>query len=228
MIVSGIVKSSLVDYPALISCVLFTPGCNYDCFYCHNRPLLSGPHEIIDWKKILIFLKKRVGQLDGVVITGGEPTLQEDLLSAIAEIKLLGYKVKLDTNGSAPHVIKKALQAGLCDYYAVDYKAPRALYGDVCSAVVDADSVLDTIGMLLEHQVDFEVRTTVIPQLSGQDLITMAQELPELPLYVLNRYRRPETFKESDRDKVLETPYTQQQIMTFAEAMHPWQPNITT
>lgn len=124
MLISGIVKSSLLDYPGLISCVIFLPGCNYDCFYCHNRPLIQGSPDILNPREVFDFLQKRKGQLDGVVISGGEPTLHKDLIPLIAQIRLLGYKVKLDTNGSNPQIIAETLEKNLCDYYAVDYKAP--------------------------------------------------------------------------------------------------------
>lgn len=228
MTVSGIVKSSLVDYPGLITCVLFVPGCNYDCFYCHNRSLLGGTREIMDLQKIQDFLVRRAGHLDGVVISGGEPTLQPGLVDYIQSIKNLGYKIKLDTNGSSPGAVASLLQRGLCDYYAVDYKAPAARYRDICAGAADAGAVLNTIGLLLESGSDFEVRTTVIAQLSEDDLICMARELPKLPRYVLNRYRKPNTYLPRDRGKIAQKPYTQEQIGRFAEVISKYQPNVRT
>jgi len=226
MTVSGMVKSSLIDFPGLVSCVLFVPGCNYDCFFCHNRMLVDGPYEVLSADYIKGFLEKRAGMLDGVVISGGEPTLQPDLKRFAQMVKGLGYKTKLDTNGSRPEVVKELLEEKLFDYYAVDYKAPSAKYPEVCGEAAEAGKVLETIRLLLESGVDFEVRTTVFPQLGEEDLVTMAQELPLLPRYVLNRYRKPERFKSRDRLKVEETPYTQAQIDALAETVRKYQPNV--
>ncbi len=228
MTVAGLAKSSFVDYPGLISCVLFVPGCNYDCFYCHNRTLLQKTSGTVAPEDVDAFLKKRRGQLDGVVVSGGEPTLQPDLISYLGMLKGLGYKVKLDTNGSSPEVIDEALRAGVCDYFAVDYKAPATRYREICGGNADAGPVLGTIGLLSENHVAFEVRTTVIPQLKKGDLLTMAGELPRLPRYVLNRYRAPEVFSPGDRARIEEAPYTEAEIRAFAEEIRVFQPNVVT
>ena len=227
MTVAGIVRSSLADYPGLVSCVLFTPGCNFDCFYCHNRRLLDGTYEALELGAVMAFLEKRAGQLDGVVVTGGEPTLQPDLLPFLRALGKLGYKVKLDTNGSSPHVVKEALDAGLCDTVAVDWKAPARRYRELCRGAADPETVLRTIRLLLERGADFEVRTTVLPQLSDEDLVTMARELPSLPRYVLNRYRKPETYRPEDEALVSEAPCPPERLAALADLMRPWQPNIT-
>ena len=174
MTISGMEKSSFVDYPGLVACALFVPGCNYNCFYCHNRSLIDGTHEIIPLGYVNDFLNKRAGMLDGVVITGGEPTMQPDLANFIENVKALGYKIKLDTNGSCPRVVAELLSAGLCDYYAVDYKAPSTRYKEICGPGADAEKVLETLQILIDSSALFEVRTTVIPQLCESDLIRMA------------------------------------------------------
>ncbi len=227
MTVSGMVKSSFVDYPGLLACVLFVPGCNYNCFYCHNRQLIDGTHEIMLPGYVEDFLKRRAGMLDGVVISGGEPTLQPDLMFFLESIKSLGYKIKLDTNGSSPKVVREIWNAGLCDYFAVDYKAPKSRYREICGLEADAKKVLETIRMLYESSARFEVRTTVIPQLAEPDLILMAKELPPLPKYVLNKYRLPQKYLPCHRDLVNQTPYLQTQIEAFAGLIRPFQPNVT-
>ena len=226
MKIAGLVKSSFVDYPGLPASVLFVPGCNYDCFYCHNRQLLgvSPPNLTLD--EVMVFLKKRVTQLDGVVITGGEPTLQPDLIPFLHEVKALGYRVKLDTNGSSPEIVKQVLEQSLCDYYAVDYKAPQSRYHEICGSNANTGSVLATIGLLLQAKADFEVRTTVIPQLSQDDLMQMAEELPTVPRFVLNRYRKPDSYKPGDETRVLQTPYTKAEITAMAEAIRTIQPGV--
>lgn len=228
MEISGIVKSSLVDYPDLISCVLFVRNCNYSCFYCHNRSLTDGTLEVIDIQYIINFLTRRVGLLDGVVITGGEPSLQPDIIPFIKTIKDFGYKIKLDTNGSMPRIIEKMLKENLCDYYAVDYKAPADRYKEICGIAADAEAVLETINMLLEYNNYFEIRTTVIPQLNETDFIQMSKELPTVPKYVLNRYRKPDEYCICDQSKIEQKPYSQVQINDLADVIRVYQPNVIT
>ncbi|MDF2685513.1 MAG: anaerobic ribonucleoside-triphosphate reductase activating protein [Clostridia bacterium] len=228
MIISGMVKNSFVDYPGLIACVLFVPGCNYNCFYCHNRSLIDGSTNIISNIQTEAFLKKRVGKIDAVVISGGEPTLQQDLIPFIKYIKALGYKIKLDTNGSSPETIFDIIKKSLCDYIAVDYKAPALRYKEICGDNTDAQKVLKTINLLLENKINFEVRTTMIPQLKKEDLILMAHELPMVPRYVLNRYRIPEKYLPEDKDKIKEKPYTQADIEKLADEIKIFQPKVIT
>jgi len=225
MRVAGLVRTSLVDYPGLVSSVIFLPGCNFDCFYCHNRALLGSEQTLIPFEEVLAHLKKRAGLIDGVVVSGGEPTLQPDLAEAIAEIKGLGFRVKLDTNGSSPETVRELLREGFCDYFAVDYKAPRARYREICGGSADPGKVLETISLLRRVGADFEVRVTVIPQLSFEDLACMAKELPPLPRFTLNRYRKPESFKPGDRVRVEARPYMQEELEGFAASLRQVQPN---
>ena len=226
MNISGIAKSSLIDFPGIISCVLFVPGCNYSCFYCHNRELIDGSHILLTPQYIMDFLKKRTGLLDGVVISGGEPTLQNDMLSFLAMLKELGYQVKLDTNGSHPHRIKEILQSGLCDYFAVDYKAPASHYQSVCGCDTDAGKVIESIELLLESNIPFEVRTTVIPELWRDELITMVKEIPPVPRYVLNRYKVPEKYMPEDEFRIQLKPHSAEDLHFLAAQVSPYQPNV--
>jgi len=226
MIFAGMVKNSLIDYPGMISCVLFVPGCNYDCFYCHNRFLLSGEYDKLDLEDVKDFLQKRLELIDAVVISGGEPTLQNNLIPYLEKIKNMGYKIKLDTNGSYPQVIEEILEKGLVDYFAVDYKAPKARYKEICGNKADVEKVLETINLLLAKGVDFEVRTTVIPQLEKEDLMQMAQELPTIPCYKLNPYRIPENYLPGDEERIGKKPYTSGQIAALAKEMCTYQPHM--
>jgi anaerobic ribonucleoside-triphosphate reductase activating protein len=226
MIVAGMVKSSLVDYPGLVSCVLFLPFCNFDCYYCHNRSLIDGSFTELDLDSVYQFLEKRKNLLDAVVISGGEPTLQPDLFSHLEKVKSLGYKIKLDTNGSSPSIIQSMLNKNLCDYVAVDYKAPKAKYESICGNDAEPGNVLETINILVKNACSFEVRTTVIPELSKEDLICMAKELPFVPKYVLNRYRKPENFRLEETKRIEKSPYTKEQLDNFISAIKPFQPNV--
>lgn len=226
MIFAGITKSSLLDYPGKISIVLYTPGCNFNCFYCHNRALLEEIDDIIPNEEIMNLLEKRVGLIDAVVVTGGEPTLHYDLINFLKTVKQMGYLTKLDTNGSSPKVIKKCIDANAVDYYAVDYKAPASKYMEIARSEANPQDVLETIDLLLSHNQSFEVRTTVIPQLSLEDLIQMSKELPQLPRYVLNPYRKPKEYLESDFDLIMEPPYPESIIAEFAKTIVLYQPNV--
>jgi len=225
MRIAGMAKTSLIDYPGLVSCVLFMPGCNFDCFYCHNRTLVDGPFEVLEPELVEAFLRKRTGQLDGVVMTGGEPTLQPDLLPYLAWVRSFGYKIKLDTNGSSPRMVESLLHAGVCDFWAVDWKAPVSRYAEIGGPGANPAHVLETIRLLLSAGADSEVRTTVVPQLCLEGLLIRAKELPVLPRYVLNRYRPPEVFKPRDAERVWVQPYNQFEIDAFADAVRFVQPN---
>lgn len=226
MIFAGIVKTSLLDYPGKISTVLFTPGCNYDCFYCHNRSLIEDFTQILPNDEIEAFLEKRRGLIDGVVITGGEPTLHPDLISYLLKLKQFGYATKLDTNGSNPETILDCVANKAIDYVAIDYKAPKKRYPEICRGEADPEKVLSTIQILIDSGLDFEVRTTVIPQLSLDDLITMAEELPIIPRYTLNPYKKPLHYRETDQELVDALPYSEKQIAEFAETLKLYQPNV--
>ena len=226
MIFSGIVKSSLIDYPGKIATVLFVPGCNYNCFYCHNRSLIEEITDILDIQSINEFLQKRQGLIDAVVISGGEPTLHDDLPKYFQALKDLGYLTKLDTNGSNPEMISTLIKQGNVDYFAIDYKAPLDKYSIYCGDNADGINVLESIQLLINHHCQFEVRTTVIPQLSLDDLIQMAQEIPCVPRYVLNPYRKPLKYLEIHNDLVNASPYSEKQIAEYAETLKLYQENV--
>ena len=131
MRIGGLQKNSLIDYPGKVSCVLFLSGCNFDCPYCHNPDLVRGSlscHPFLDEKAVYEFLKRRKRFLDGVVISGGEPTLNKNLFRLCEKIKQIGYPLKLDTNGSQPQVIKRLINEGLVDYIAMDIKTDPLHY----------------------------------------------------------------------------------------------------
>jgi len=226
MIFAGIVKTSLLDYPGKIATVLFTPGCNYNCFYCHNRSLIEDFNYIVPNDEIESFLEKRVGLIDAVVITGGEPTLHHDLIPYLKKLQAMGYLTKIDTNGSNPDVIQTCINDKAADFIAIDYKAPRSRYQEICRGEANPDKVLQSINLLMQSDIDFEVRTTVVPQLSLTDLITMAEELPKVPRYVLNPYNKPIDYLDSDQELVDEPPYSEKQIAEFAETLKLYQPNV--
>jgi pyruvate formate lyase activating enzyme len=172
------------------------------------------------------FLKKRAGLLDGVVISGGEPTLQSGLLPFLTILRELDYQIKLDTNGSNPNIIKELIRQGLCNYFAVDYKAPSSRYTSVCGMDSNAEKVLETLDILLDSDSTFEVRTTVLPELGAEELMAMAKELPVVPRYVLNRYRVPSTFLPEDELRVRRKAHTAEDLQFFAACVSAYQPNV--
>lgn len=220
MNIAGLQKTSTVDFPQKLAAVVFTAGCNYRCFYCHNRAILQNPPLLCE-AEVFAFLEKRKGLIDGVVFTGGEPTLQKDLAWQLMRTKQLGYAVKLDTNGSRPEVLLALVNAGLVDYVAMDYKAPLGRYPEICYA--SARGVRESIDLLLASNISFELRTTVVPQLALADLLEMAADVPALPRWFLQLYRE----QEGDREFLgkLE-PYRPEEIRQFAEKLKERQPNV--
>lgn len=173
MILKGLQKTTLLDYPTKVACTVFTPGCNFRCPFCHNGSLVVNTNlsETVNIDAFFDYLKKRKGILDGVCITGGEPLMQKGIEDFIAKIKELGYCVKVDTNGSQPQTLRGLIENRLVDYVAMDIKAPKIKYFDVCG--VDNDDILanvcKSIELLLKKPVDFEFRTTVVRELHTID-----------------------------------------------------------
>lgn len=169
--ISGLQKMTLLDYPGKVACTVFLQGCNFRCPFCHNSDLLGrdGP-ESIPQETLLAFLKKRVGLLDAVCITGGEPTLQPGLEALLVQIKALGYLVKLDTNGSRPRVLKDLVEKGLVDYVAMDIKNSPDRYGETAGVPnMTLANLEESIRFLLGGTVAYEFRTTVADELHDKE-----------------------------------------------------------
>lgn len=163
MLLGGLQKSSLIDYPEKISAIIFTQGCNFRCPYCHNPELIEGEaSSAIAEDALFDFLHSRIGKLDGVVITGGEPTLHKDLPVFIKKIKELGFAVKLDTNGTNPQLLKKLIDEKLIDYVAMDIKAPLDKYPEIVCAKVDTKKIQQSLEIIKNSDIDYEFRTTVV------------------------------------------------------------------
>ena len=170
MTISGLQKMTLLDYPGKVACTVFLQGCNFRCPFCHNSDLLGndGPEPIPE-ETLFAFLKKRVGLLDAVCITGGEPTLQKDLPQLMQKIKDLGFLVKLDTNGNRPDVLKAVVDAGLVDYVAMDIKNCPERYGATVGIPdMPLRRVEESIRYLMEEHTAYEFRTTVADELHDE------------------------------------------------------------
>ena len=167
MNIAGLQKMTLLDFPGKVACTVFFQGCNFHCPFCHNSDLLPGQGQpLMDDEELLAFLQKRKGLLDGVCITGGEPTLQPQLPQLLKSIKTLGYAVKLDTNGARPQVLRELVEAGVVDYVAMDIKNSRDAYPKTAGiGQMLLPHIEESIRYLTSGNVDYEFRTTVVQQL---------------------------------------------------------------
>lgn len=166
MYIGGFQKNSLIDFPGAIACVVFTGGCNFICPYCHNPDLAAGPvtgtGSPFTAGDILAFLKTRKTLLDGVVFTGGEPTLQPDLEEVIVRVRELGFRIKLDSNGSRPDILARLLDKGLVDYLAMDIKTGSAQYPDIMKGSLTFGPIRQSIALIMEKAPAYEFRTTCV------------------------------------------------------------------
>lgn len=191
MRIAGLQKNSMVDYPGKLAAVVFTQGCNMNCGYCHNRCLIGQEQkqEPFDQEYVLSFLQKRRNLLDGVVVSGGEPTLQGDLEEFLVKVREMGFSLKLDTNGTHPELLKDIVDSNLVDYVAMDVKAPLCKYRQVCCSPVDTQKLSESIAILKNGKVDYEFRTTYTPELNDEDLKDITQTIKGARKYVLQQYR---------------------------------------
>ncbi len=191
MKIGSLQKVSLIDYPGKISATVFAQGCNFACPYCHNPELVDpGSYgNCLPDEEVLSYLEKRKGKLEAVTITGGEPSLQPDLLSFAKDVKALGYLIKLDTNGSRPETLYQLLSEKLLDYIAMDIKAPLSKYKAVTRAPVSSGTIRKSIEMIMSSGIGYEFRTTVVASLLNvADLLTIGRLIKNAPLYVMQRY----------------------------------------
>ena len=219
MKIGGFQKVSLIDYPGKISAVVFTQGCNFRCPFCHN-PELVDPERFanrIAEPEILAFLEKRKGRLDAVVITGGEPTLQSELIPFTIHLKAMGYLIKLDTNGALPDVLEDMLGRGLIDYLAMDIKAPLERYGEITKTKTDVERIRRSISLIMGSGVDYEFRTTAVRSLLGlQELEAIGRLIPGAKRFVLQKFVPTKTL---DRDYLGESSYSDGEIKTVVEKL---------
>ena len=223
MKIVGIQKLTLLDYPGKVACTVFLNGCNFRCPFCHNAELLNpGIEPVMTVDGLLAFLKKRRGVLDGVCITGGEPTIHPELPMLLRSIRELGFHIKLDTNGYRPKILKAILEQGLVDYVAMDLKNSPTGYGEAVGIPEpDLSRVGESIRALMDSGVDFELRTTVVKPIHTIESI---REMLEWLLSVTNGKPVPRLFVQPfvDRDTVpvggLSAP-TREELELFQEIL---------
>ena len=194
MLFGGLQKNSLIDYPGKVSCVLFLAGCNFNCPYCHNPDLVkcdNGSSSLVEADAVFDFLERRRGILDGVVISGGEPTLQKDLGFLCGRIKEVGYDVKLDTNGSRPAVVRKLIDQGLVDYVAMDIKTDPNQYAKFICGGCRPESILEAIQVIMASSLPYEFRTTCVrPIVDGAAIEGIAKLISGAKRYVLQQFNQ--------------------------------------
>jgi pyruvate formate lyase activating enzyme len=200
LIIGGLQKVSLIDFPEKVAAVVFTRGCNFRCPYCHN-PELVDPNRYVSplvEASVFSFLETRADRLQGVVISGGEPTIHEDLTAFARRIRSLGYAIKLDTNGSSPGMLERLVAQKLLDYVALDVKSPLRKYAEVARVPTAADEVRRSIEILIHSRVPHEIRTTYAePLLCPADLSEIAEDVRGCNLLVLQAFR-PGTILDPD------------------------------
>ncbi len=191
MLLKGLQKTTLLDFPGKVACTVFTGGCNFRCPFCHNARLVTepDPSEIISEEEFFSFLGKRRGVLDGVCITGGEPLLQKDILPFLARIREMGFLIKLDTNGSRPDVLKEIIDASLVDYVAMDLKNSKEKYARTCGLDAYPSEIDESIALIMKSGVDYEFRTTVVREFhDSEDMVSMARWIEGAPRYFLQGF----------------------------------------
>ncbi len=213
MVIAGLEKMSLVDYDGYVSATIFTAGCNFKCGFCHNAPLVIDCNNlpIIPEEEVLSYLKKRTGVLDAVCISGGEPTLQKDLPFFIEKVKNLGYKVKLDTNGTNPELIKTLFSNKLCDYFAMDIKNDKSSYAKIIGFdKFDTVKIEKSVEFFLSNKVDYEFRTTLVKEFHKTENIALIGEwIKGANKYFLQKFKDGDNcilsgFSAVENQKVLE------------------------
>ena len=190
MFFAGFQKLTLLDYPGKVACILFTNGCNFRCPFCHNASLVRAQDgaDISD-AEVLEFLKKRQGILEGVSISGGEPLIHNELKDFIREVKKLGYPVKLDTNGSFPQKLRELIGEGLVDYVAMDVKNSFEKYNETTGINADIDSVKESIEILINGNIDYEFRTTLVSGFhTTQDMQRIGEMIKGTKKYYLQNF----------------------------------------
>ena len=194
MRIGGFQKNSLIDFPGEMACLVFTPGCNLVCPYCHNPDLARGRVDDnfhMDQAAVMDFLKARQGFLGGVAITGGEPTLQPDLVDFIRQVRELGYKVKLDSNGSRPEVLKELLDKEWVEYIAMDSKTRLDNYPDLARGELDISKLRESMALIRSQAPDYEFRTTCVrPFITREIMGDIARELAGAKRYILQTCSR--------------------------------------
>ncbi|MCA9365051.1 MAG: anaerobic ribonucleoside-triphosphate reductase activating protein [Candidatus Moranbacteria bacterium] len=221
MFISGIQKFTAIDFPGKLAAIVFTPGCNFRCKFCHNpefvlpKELAKIRESFISEKAFFAFLEKRQGLLDGVVVTGGEPTIWPDLEDFIRRIHDMGFLVKLDSNGNNPHVLKDFVSKGLVDYVAMDVKTILSSYNDLVGPWAKPDNISESIEFLKEDNVPYEFRTTFVREAHSSSVIDgMVELLSGASSFFVQGFRPGITLDPAFSNS---KPFSEAELMTIAD-----------
>jgi len=224
MKIAGIQKLTLIDFPGKLACTVFLMGCNFRCPWCYN-PELVLPQKIkkqsyIPEKEFFNFLKERKGFLEGVVLCGGEPTINKKLSQFCKKIKNFGFLVKIDTNGSNPKVLKNLIDKQLIDYVAMDVKAPKEKYNELTGVKVNIKKIQKSINILKESKINYEFRTTLVPKLlSKEDILKIAKWIGPARRYVLQNFLPKRTI-DSKFEKI--KPFSLEYLLKIQKLISPF------
>lgn len=216
MKIGGIQKTSLLDYPDIISAIIWTVECNFRCPFCYNKDIVFGNVKTIPEKEILFFLEKRKGMLEGLVITGGEPFLQNDIKNFCEKVKKLSYLIKIDTNGTYPEKLKELVCKNLVDYVAMDIKAPKKKYEKLANVKVNIKKIEESIKILQNSKIDHEFRTTFVPELlTKDDILEIAKWLKGSKRFYLQQFKQNTNLVSSKFQDV--SPYPKEELTKTLE-----------
>ena len=224
MKIGGLQKLTLIDYPGKLACTIFISGCNFRCPWCYSSELVV-PEKIeeltgINKKEVFAFLEKRKGKIEGIVLCGGEPTVDPDVVQFVEEIKEKSFSVKLDTNGSRPEVIQELLEKGLLDYIAMDIKAPLERYQEVVGVAVDTNKIKESIEIIKNCGIDYEFRTTIIPGVhQKKDVEKMGKMIEGGERYFLQNFLPEKTIDEGFLER---KPFIQKDLEILRKAAEPF------
>ncbi len=221
MIFGGFEKCTLVDYPGKVACMVYTIGCNFRCPYCHNPELVDETVEVrYDEEEVLTFLDNRQRLLDGVVITGGEPTMHEKLPEFIRKVKERGFLVKLDTNGTNPKMLRQVIDEGLIDYVAMDMKSPFHKYSQTVARPVDIEAIKESASALISGSVEYEFRTTLVKSLtSPEDVLEIGKNIKGAKRYFLQQFVPTKILNPQFKRKV---SYSDDELVELKKLLSPY------
>ena len=221
MNIGGLQKTSLLDYPSTISAIIWTVSCNFKCPFCYNKNLVEGKSEPIREDEILSFLKSRKGMLEGIVISGGEPLLQEDIIDFTKKVKDLGYLIKIDTNGMYPEKLKELIDKKLVDYVSMDVKAPKKKYDQLAGTKTDISKIEKSIDIIRNHAPDYEFKTTFAPNLlDKKDLVEIAKWLDGSKRFYLQQFKGDTPLISSELNNI--SPYPKEDLIKTLEEIKPF------
>ena len=223
MIIGGLQKLTLIDYPGKLAATVFLSGCNFRCPWCYSKELVLAEEikkqpKILE-KELFDFLKQRKEMLEGVVLCGGEPTFNNDLPKFCKEIKKMGYALKVDTNGSNPYMLMNLIAKNLVDYIAMDIKAPKEKYNKIAGKKINIKNIEKSVSLLKQGKIDYEFRTTLNPMLKKEDILKISHWLSEGKKYYLQNFR-PEKTIDSKFEKM--KPYPDKELLDIQKAISPF------